>query len=317
MQKYSSADAGAPQLTITSHGTMNAVLKAVLVDGYGSRAGAGWTAAFTGANLLALQQGAGGNGRILRCFDGSYDASTMRRIYLRGYESMTAISTGTGPFPTTGQLTGNGASALYGYLNAADTPAVAWECYATSSFFHMFISWVGGGVTTYREWFGFGTFESLKPGDTYADVLLAGRAQNDQSGHVGVYSQGQTFADSPMGIYIARSDTGAAGAKFGLYVAAHNANASYFGGSSSYPLPTRVDNALVMSRPEVWCDGQQRGYIPGIWDTGCPATDLNEGDTWSGKTGSPISGLSFKIMKGIGRWSVGATSVAVETSNTW
>ena len=42
---YRSTDAGAPLLT-NSNGSLIAVLKACLVDGYGSKASAGWTAPF-------------------------------------------------------------------------------------------------------------------------------------------------------------------------------------------------------------------------------------------------------------------------------
>lgn len=46
---YRSTDAGAPVLS-NSNGSLIAVLKACLVDGYSSKASAGWTAPFTGTS---------------------------------------------------------------------------------------------------------------------------------------------------------------------------------------------------------------------------------------------------------------------------
>ena len=102
---YRSTDASAPVLS-NANGSLIAVMRACLVDGYGSKAAAGWTAPYTGTNLIAFKEGAGGNNRFLRVFDGGADTSTSRVIKVRAYENMTAISTGTGLFPTSAQVNG-------------------------------------------------------------------------------------------------------------------------------------------------------------------------------------------------------------------
>lgn len=63
---------------------------------------AGWTQEYTGTNLLALRPGdVSGNRHYLRLQDTA--TTTLRAL---GYESMSAISTGVGQFPTTAQLSG-------------------------------------------------------------------------------------------------------------------------------------------------------------------------------------------------------------------
>lgn len=87
---YRSEDAGAPQLGAV--GSINAILKACLVTGYGSRTPAGWSIAFEDQanNKIALRQG-GANGRYLK-LDHSAD---YRYARVNGYASMSDIDTGT------------------------------------------------------------------------------------------------------------------------------------------------------------------------------------------------------------------------------
>jgi hypothetical protein len=67
----------------------------------------GWTRPYSGTNLGAYRQGgSASHKRYLRVYDGSTTADSS--YYVRAYEAMTAISTGTGPFPTTAQSAGNG-----------------------------------------------------------------------------------------------------------------------------------------------------------------------------------------------------------------
>ena len=98
---YSSADVGAPVLNMSS-GSLVAVLDACLVNGYGSKPGSGWAKSFADSTLrAAYKQGVGGNGHYFY-LDDSAGASAR----CRGYEAMTDINTGTGPFPTAVQVSG-------------------------------------------------------------------------------------------------------------------------------------------------------------------------------------------------------------------
>ena len=65
---------------------------------------AGWTKAFSGANLAAYKiTPPEGTGFYLRVDD---TGTTVARV--RGYETMSDVNTGTGPFPTTADFAGSG-----------------------------------------------------------------------------------------------------------------------------------------------------------------------------------------------------------------
>jgi len=101
---YSSADPGAPSFT-GAQGDFVRLLKAVLVDGYGQIPPAGWSAPFVDLpnNKIVLRNGASSIAR-------SYFrlVEDISNIYTRGFHDMTGIDTGTGAFPTTSQVTGEG-----------------------------------------------------------------------------------------------------------------------------------------------------------------------------------------------------------------
>ena len=307
---YRSTDSGAPLLS-NANGSLIAVMRACLADGYGSKAAAGWTAPFTGTNLIAFRQGTGGNNRFLRVFDGGVDGSTHRTIKVRGYEAMTAISTGTGPFPTLGQMAGNGATMAY-FQNGRGLPNPAWVMVATSSFFHLIVE--QGDGTLYPEYMAFGKFNSDLAGDTFNDVLVAGTA--DGGGWGG-------FVDVTGGIWVTRSDTGALGAvASSIYTetrTSYYVTASTFGtGSVINPYPDRVRGGLLQSQPALVVDGFRRGRIPGFWEMHhLPADIGGHRTTWSGGAGS-LAGRQFQIFGPIAGLVTGAGAyVTIETSDTW
>ncbi|AOG22232.1 hypothetical protein [Acidovorax sp. RAC01] len=309
---YRSTDVGAPLLS-NANGSLIAVMKACLVDGYGSKAAAGWTAPFTGTNLIAFKEGAGGNNRFLRVFDGGTDTSTNRVIKVRAYENMTAISTGTGPCPTTGQMGGNGAGFSY-FVAGRVSPNPSWVLVATSSFFHLIVE--QGDAGTYPEYMGFGTFFSDLPGDTFNTMLIA--STNDGCGY-----SGYVDATSANGVWVMRSDTGALGAVATSFLSdARNgttATSSVWGGPSSiHPYPDRVRGGLLQSQPVIFCDGYRRGRVPGMWECHhAPADVGGHRTTWSGGAGS-LSGRQFQMFGGLASTVIGAGAhIIIELSDTW
>lgn len=126
---YSSADPGAP--TLSGTGSIFTVLDAILVDGYGSKAPAGWTKAFTGTGKAAYRMatGAGKSGAYLRIVD---QLDSGRGARWRGYESMTDVDTGTNPVPTVAQVSGDGFYCWKSWTN--DGTARYWQAWADDSF---------------------------------------------------------------------------------------------------------------------------------------------------------------------------------------
>lgn len=101
-------DAGAPTMNGTV-GTLVNVLTAVLVTGYGSVSGLGWTNPYSGTNRAVYRAPAGVQD-YLDVNDNQPDASFLARVaYAVGYETMSAVGTGTIPFPTVAQVASQGA----------------------------------------------------------------------------------------------------------------------------------------------------------------------------------------------------------------
>lgn len=156
----------------------------------------GWTRPYSGTNLGAYRQGGSAtHKRFLRVYDGALTSAGGYEFQVRGYENMTAISTGTGAFPTTAQIAGNGISHFGPYDTTNESPNLqhrAWVIVGTPRFFALFMErdrimspTTSGHVRTplsafahstcYPIWFGeLGNI--MKPVDTFA-CICAGPAQ--------------------------------------------------------------------------------------------------------------------------------------------
>lgn len=313
MTVYKSTDVSAPTLTNTNGSLIN-VLDKCLVAGYGAKAGAGWTKPFTGTNLAAFRQGAGGNNRYLRVLDNGFSTgnAALRRVLIRGYENMTAISTGTNAFPTTTQVSGNGMTASYLQITSTVTPTT-WTIYATSNYFLFHVELFDDAAgTVYNSLFGFGRFESLKVGDVYNDVIFGGG--NDASGQD--YAGQYNTANQQM--YVSRSDTGSVGAVDAMIRGVFGSTYIGSGNQPDYPYPDRINNSLKMARVSIWCSGYKRGYLTGIWDVAHAPADVGPNKTtWSGAGSGLLSGKEFVYVAQLAPNVAGGAWPAIETSNTW
>jgi hypothetical protein len=135
-------------------------------------AGGGWTRPFTGTNLRAYKSASPqGHGQYLRVNDAGTDNA---RVI--GYETMTAISTGTGPFPTSAQVNGGYYWWKSGY---GDNTPVNW-LFATDG--RMFWLAVEAAGTAYPgvKIYGFGDLIPEAPaGDPYATLLVGDQYASD------------------------------------------------------------------------------------------------------------------------------------------
>lgn len=117
---YQSSDTGAPNLGSSFYlAQWITLLDACLVNGYGSKAGAGWTKEFSDGTNVVYRNGATAKARSYFRFTSSPDY----RIY--GYDTMTGPSTGTGIFPST----------VYSgtvYIPGSLTDLVSWSVVADS-----------------------------------------------------------------------------------------------------------------------------------------------------------------------------------------
>ena len=302
-------DASAPVLTGAAAAyTINDVLNKCLVTGYGAKAGAGWSLAFSTTGKSAFKQGVGSNG--MYCLIDSSASGQYPRF--RGYETMTDIATGTNPFPNDTQIAGGGYIATSATADAVQRP---WVVVADEKRFYLYIGFsettaAGLVAAAFRMFYFFGDLFTYKTGDAFATKILCSTTAaltTNSSAAVGNQNVAQP------GHYTARSHT-----QIGTCITsgkmhdAQRANGAVVvgGGGGAYPDPITGGMVLqpILSTDSV--DNITRGYYPGLWSP-VHLTPGNPGDTFSGA--GAMAGKQFLLL-----W-VGAAGsrICLETSDTW
>lgn len=281
---YSSRDPSAPQLTANS-GALIALFDACLVTGYGGKPAAGWTKPFSETNLRAVyRQGAGSNGRYIYL-----DDSAGAVVRARGFESMTSLTVGKGPFPTDSQASG-GVFIQKHDGGAGNGGVREWVLIASETGFWFVsqmntdLAWNNGAATF------FGDIKTLLPNETYNTMLMgATAAQHSTDGTAigsnytaGYYNTQAGFAsrfDAAIpSHYVARSWHGMGGSvQVGKHFDMSRANATSLtnlAASGSFKtnigyhagmlLPNPADGALWLSPLYVHEVNCVRGVMPGV-----------------------------------------------------
>ena len=315
---YRDTDVGAPKLLPQRDGC-NAVLLDVLVNGYGSTPSAGWTSPYSSAGLRVFQQGAGGNNRFLRVYDGQtvVNAGYGWSVNIAGYENMTAVSTGTARWPTTAQQGGNGLFFRYRTASPYDAGSgpvdIPWTIVANSNFFIMFANGYGqpeeqAGEASSSMMF-FGTFVSNKTADTYGDIIGAGNNDYELGFSNGHGAFGQAF--------VTRNHSLTGGSiPAALYCATARPGFSTFG-NGLVPYPDPITNTLILDKIHIHTSAIGdlstsvfRGVLPCIYSHPHPKASLSSNTQFEG-TGAD-AGRLFEIKP-----MSGTASVVLELSDTW
>lgn len=305
---FSSSDAGSPVLTSAPGSFLN-VLSKCLVEGYGSKAGAGWTKPFANAaNTIAAFKQGGGNNRLLRVDDSAASANP-RYARVRGYETMSDLDTGNGAFPTTTQYATQGGCPWTTHYTNTGTDPHMWLIIADETFFY--VHWLNApgneANTGYKETYWFGDLVKYGANDNYATVLMARSAVGQNSSEAfPFYTVGMGSTDSGS-LYAPRSYTGLGGSvSLGKHHDGYKSGSTTWGqGNLGYP--HGPDGALLLSPVWVHEPNALRGRLPGGW---APLQEaFNDLDTFDGQ--GEFAGKKFLIFRhGTGR-------LAVEISDTW
>jgi len=314
---YKNTDGSAPAMDGTVSALID-VLDGCLVNGYGAKTAAGWTKPYTGTDLAAYLQGAG-SGFYLRVNDAGPGAGAAKEARIIGYETMSDVNTGTGPFPTVAQMT-NGMFVRKSV--AADATARDWIVMADDRTAYVFIkSEVAVGVAGVWYAFMFGDFYSVVNADAY-NCMIAGRVtENSATASVDKLDQltstGLINGTPPTANYFARGYTGVGGSvatiKVGNYSLAAQTTPTQLNGIVAYPNPS--DGGMYISK--VWIGDNTtaptpsvRGWMRGFWHFCHPIASVADADTVSG-TGD-FAGKTFLFIKTSGNSGV----YMIETSNT-
>lgn len=303
-------DASAPVLNGQA-GSLVALLDACLVNGYGAKAAAGWTKAFSGTNKAAYRQGIGSNQFYLRV-----DASGANYPRIVGYESMTDVDTGAAPFPTESQLAGGA------YLNTSsttDATARPWLIVATEKAFYLWIGYnvtaaTGLGTVAALPIVFFGDVNSYKSGDAGHTMLIAAAGASGASNYFGALSS-SGLSSAAAGHWAARSHTQVVGSitcgKHTDVVKSEGASSVGVGGVA-YPDP--VTGGMLLSPIFVHESAARvvRGVLPGAWGP-LHALPGGPGDTFSGS--GAMAGKQFILLDCANAST--RCRIALETSDTW
>lgn len=274
-----------------------------------------WTKVFAGTNKAVYRSThPKASGFYLRVDD---SAATYMRV--RGFESMSDIDNGTGPFPTDAQIAGGG------YWVVAARPgneAVNWDFAADARFFAA--AWAPyAGKHVSAPLHGFGDLLPRAPaGDVWAVGLSCQGNVNPNDINTGSLSApgGNTLGS---GLYLPRSHTGQGSSRLS-YTASYCGGGGISGGDSGQPLgpaPNPVDGSIEFCRLFARAGAADyfgpRADLPGALY--CPQSRLK--DIFSPRdsvTGSgPLAGRRLVMLPASYYWGQANGFYAIDTTGPW
>lgn len=316
---YRSTDTSAPTLSGTA-GDLITVLDAVLVNGYGSKAAAGWTKPYAGTATATYRQGTGSNQYYLNINDNGPGAGTGKEARFFGSETASAVLTGTNLFPTAAQKT-NGL--FIRKSSTADATQRVWVILADARTVYMW-TLTADTANVYVMWM-FGEYYSYKSTDLGRTMIIGRITENDATTGGATNDYGDcalttAYSSTVIGHYVARDNQGTVGstpsAKSGDYFYSQvSVNSSYVSlclGTLAYP--NSSDSRLYLAPIRVLNSTPGnviRGRLRGLWHFIHPATSAADGDTVSGT--QDLAGKSYLFLK----LAPNGGSWCLETSNTW
>lgn len=223
---------------------------------------AGWAKEFIGTNKAVYRAPASADGcRLYLRVDDTFG----RNARVVGYETMTDVDTGEGPFPTSTQLPGGG---WWPKSDSADSTARAWTVIADDRGFYLHMGTGNANGDSGSVW-GFGDFASYKSGDAYASMLAS--SEDDRSAHWGVLVYALEYTSNSQYLRCARSFTGLAGAILlrktpEFFMNGDAISGAGYGVVTTYP--NGPNNGLILSRIALSEDGVcLRGNTRGAYIT--------------------------------------------------
>ena len=324
LRVFKSTDGSAPSLTGQA-GALLTVLDAILVNGYGSQTAAGWTKPYANSGNVGCYKQAAGSGFCLSINDnGPNGTSTYKEARITGYETLSAVATGTGQFPL---ASANQGVSPYGFLvarksNTADGTARTWICLADASTFYFF-ALTGDVAGTYWMWCFGDCYSVGGSGDAYRCLISGRTSENSATGSPEVADVMSLLAGGTGTTwgYLARTvGGGGSSVKFAMQgdMGKTQITASYnvqYLGTSGLQTPNSSDNAYYIS--PCWVVESTgaiiRGRLRGFWHLCHPATSFSDGQTFTGA--NDTVGKTFVVIKNSGTGGSGnAGCFCMETS---
>lgn len=262
---YKSTDAGAPVLT-SAAGSLNAVLRACLVDGYGAKAAAGWTVILEDNDDWVVFQNnvaGGGIGAAYSVRDDGTDNSG-KAAAIKMWESVSNFDSGL-----------NGTAARYiCKSNTADATARAWCIVADDKFAYVFVNFDGNSDHYILHYFG--DIIPYYANDAYHAVLCANASATTAYYQSGTCGQALTYVLREL-TQLGNSATKVLIPGAGMYL--------YLGGLaegvSAYP----YNGIIYISYPYLagasGTSTPPRGRLPGLYVFGHINSNFADGSTYT------------------------------------
>lgn len=300
--------------TGTVSGTVGSLITALDLELVTNR---GWTKEYTGANKAAYRNSASALARkYMRIVDDGTAPVGAREAMIQGFATMTDVDTGTGQFPTSGNV-------YVRKSNTADATARTYLAVGDDKTFYLFIL-TGDTANQYLS-HGFGDFYSYKPGDNQACILFA-RPNNQPSSseYVFFWHWNNIAYSANSANYIGGTVAGTSGEVQLCKTVAGAALNNIWSGSNINGLvgyPNTADGAIWLSPYQLItsagggavADKVVRGKLRGIFFPLQSSINFNDGDTFSGA--GDLAARSFRIIKGIGYAGTGISFAgAIETT---
>jgi hypothetical protein len=322
--EFRSTDAAAPVLTGQT-GSLLALLDACLIVGYGAKSPLGWNKPFSGTNKAVYRPPAGPQ-HMLRVDDAYGGTESTKIAACVGYETMSTVDAGAGPYPTAAQQT-NGVAIVKSITT--DATARPWVLVGNNKAFYLMtltaLGNSGSGDTvagTDRSGFFFGAFKSIVPGDIYNSAIEGGRIAGSALMFtcLGTITHSfTTFSNSTL--YLCRPATGVIGAVLtGKNVDYMGCNASTWAGRDglAYPAP---DGNLWLQQFRIMEPTTKgfRGTMPGLWSCLHPWGTLADLDTVSNVVGAAGKTLTtYRVRAADSAYGQERyAEVLIETSDSW
>jgi hypothetical protein len=308
---YKSTDPGAPTLN-GQVGSLIAVLRACLVDGFGSNPPLGWSMPYTDGNnppLRAHFRQAPKTGWDQYDLEVKDDGSTSAGSDTKfaeawGWAGATGLAEGSLAFPARA-----GAGMVTQKSATADATARRWMLVGTDRSF-IFVAYHARATNwvAAEAWF-FGDLIPVGPIDVWAVALLGGTAPG--MAHL---------SDASVVARLPYTFQGAIGpVPFNRIWPAGVHTGDYSVGNGSLVYPNGPDGRGYIERVLVTESGHLRAVLPGFWaplHDWKSAASITNWQTFDGA--GDLAGRSFIVAKwGEGSTSTGTVAFCIETSDTW
>jgi hypothetical protein len=305
------------------------LLDACLVNGYGTKPGAGWIKPFpnTGSagtfaqSVGAWTQPSGSSSCSLFINDNSPNVTAkFTEAWATGWEvlvspntaSFTTVGSGSGQFPTPAQLLTSGHTVIRKSATSDSSSLRQWIVVADSSSFYMFLA--TGDTANMYYGFGFGdiySYVGTGSADSYRCIIIGRNAENTAAAGNDGFDAFNVLNTATIGNFLPRPFTG-----IGTSITVGKHGDGIKGSSTTWlgtiPFPNVVDNALYVS--PVWVTESSssyiRGQLRGMYQICHPITNFTDGQTFNGSL--DYNGKSFFVIKTTPNSGI----YGIETSNT-